>query len=173
MSVQPKLHRSRKVAAKPELTLKLRRATEDDLDTLVDHRRRMWADIGRFTTKERRAEGPIYRRWAKREMRAGQLYALIVETDAGVVAGSGGLWLQPSIPRPRRLRRLLSPYVLSMYTVPRFRNHGVASLIIKEMIEWCKARNYARLTLHASDKGRPVYAKQGFVQGREMIVNLR
>jgi GNAT superfamily N-acetyltransferase len=60
-----------------------------------------------------------------------------------------------------------------MYTERNHRGRGIASAIVKAAIEWCKGKDYERITLNASEKGRNVYARQGFEQSSEMRLKLR
>jgi hypothetical protein len=41
------------------------------------------------------------------------------------------------------------------------------------MIEWCRKQGLVHVTLHASDKGRPLYQSLGFVPTNEMRLDLR
>src|SRR5437879_5278487 len=66
------------------------------------------------------------------------------------VAGGGCVWLQPVQPRPHRAS-MVQPYLLSMYTEPGFRRRGVASMVVKEAMGWCRKNKYERLMLHASE----------------------
>ncbi|MGP8078615.1 MAG: GNAT family N-acetyltransferase [Thermoplasmata archaeon] len=149
-----------------------RRATLDDLDLLVAHRHKMWLDIGgRLRSQLDRAD-PVYRRWVRRELLARHAFGFVVEARDGRPAGSGVIWLVPSQPRPGRLGRRRMPYVMSMYTEPEFRGRGVATQIVRAQVRWARERGYARIFLHASERGRPIYARLGFVPGNEMRLDL-
>ncbi len=54
------------------------------------------------------------------------------------------MWLQQVQPRPHRAS-MVQPYLLSMYTEPDFRRRGVASMVVKEAIEWCRKNKYSQL----------------------------
>jgi GNAT superfamily N-acetyltransferase len=152
--------------------LRLRTTTALDLPVLVQHRHRMWEEIGGRTRAELDRADPAYRRWVVRETRAGRFIGFVVEDPRSRVVGSGAVWLQPAQPRPGRLARLQMPYILSMYTEPEFRGRGVASRLVRAMVRWATLRGYRRIFLHASRTGRPVYAKLGFVDGNEMRLDL-
>jgi GNAT superfamily N-acetyltransferase len=128
----------------------------------------MWRDIGGRTPGDIARAGPAYRRWIRREVAHRRFLAFVVEDRSGRTAGSGAVWISPVHPRPGRLSRLSMPYILSMYTEPAFRRRGVASRIVRAMVRWAKDHGYRRVYLHASRMGRPVYARLGFVLGREM-----
>ena len=152
--------------------LKLRRTNARDLPTLVEHRRRMWEEIGGPTRAELDRADPAYRRWVVRETRAHRFIGFLVEDAKGRAAGSGAVWLQPAQPRPGRLSRLHMPYILSMFTEPEFRGRGVASRLVRAMVRWATLHGYRRIFLHASSMGHPVYATLGFSDGNEMRLEL-
>ena len=145
----------------------VRKVTVDDLEVLVRQRRGMWENLG-VENRARLVEADrAYRKWAKVRLRNGSLVGWIVETPNHVVAGGGCVWLRPEQPKPR-LRGLVEPYLLSMYTEPEFRRKGVASRIVKESLKWCRRNGYRRVLLHASKKGRSLYRKYGFSRTWEM-----
>jgi GNAT superfamily N-acetyltransferase len=59
-----------------------------------------------------------------------------------------------------------------MFTEPKFRRRGVATLVVQAAIDWCKNNRYERLMLHASEMGRKVYANFGFKRTWEMRLDL-
>jgi GNAT superfamily N-acetyltransferase len=150
----------------------LRLGTEKDLPTLLRHRRRMFVEIRRRSRREMDEHDLRYRRWARAGLRSGELRAYVVEGPSGRPAGSGAVWLAPQQPRPGRYAGPRMPYILSMYTERWARGHGVASRIVRAMVDWATAEGFARIYLHASDMGRPVYERLGFVAGNEMRLEL-
>jgi len=171
MAARTNRRRSKPTPAPP--AFRLRPARPSDAELLVRHRRRMWQDIRRFRREELDAADLPYLRWMRREMRAHRLLGYIAVDADGAALGSGLLWLQPSQPRPGRLNRPYTPYILSMYTERRARRRGIATALVSRMVEWSRAHGYGRVLLHASDHGRPVYAALGFTPGREMRLDLR
>lgn len=155
--------------AVPRITV--RRATLRDLESLVRQRRAMWADMDIGTPRELHAADRVYRRWARARLRSKELLAWVAEAD-GEVVGGGALWLQPVQPRPGWPKGI-TPYLLSMYTDEAWRGRGIARRIVREAIRWSRAHGYPRMTLHASDAGRPLYASLGFKDTREMKLQLR
>jgi len=115
--------------------------------------------------------GDPYRAWAREMMKQRMLHCYVVTDRRGNVAASGCVWMrqvQPSQGRPAAL----VPYLMSMYTVPRFRRKGLASMVVKEAMEWAKKKGYGKITLHASSTGRKVYSKLGWKRTWEMEVEL-
>ncbi|MDE1820024.1 MAG: GNAT family N-acetyltransferase [Euryarchaeota archaeon] len=154
---------------------RVRTATPRDLETLVQHRRKMWGDIwkrGAPSSSEMARADREYRRWVMNRTRAHRFVGFIAEGPEGTVLGSGGLWLREERqPRPRDDGRPI-PYLLSMYTERKARGQHVASKIVAEALAWSKRHGYRIIILHASNMGRGVYERAGFRSGREMLRRL-
>jgi len=58
--------------------------------------------------------------------------------------------------------------VLNVWTEPNWRRRGLATLLIEEILAWARTERLDRLVLHASDEGRSVYERLGFIQTNEM-----
>jgi len=142
-------------------------AGQGDLEILAEHRKRMWLEINPEYEKEVRATEKRTRRWIADQLSRGSLIGLVIRTADGEVVGSGCIWLREEQPRPTSMR-LVVPYLMSMYTVKKFRRQGVASLIVNGAKEWCRKRGYDRIVLHASKGGRAVYERLGFEPSNEM-----
>ena len=84
----------------------------------------------------------------------------VAEIDGKVIA-CGTLNFFQRAPYPGNLRGL-EAYLLNMMTAPAWRRQGVARQILQQAIACARERGCARLWLHASDDGRPLYAAQGF-----------
>lgn len=149
----------------------LRTATGADWRVLVAHRHQMWAEIGGRTARELATHDRAYRRWALPRLKSGELVALVIESPGGGIAASGAVWFRPDQPRPG-LSQLDAPYILSMYTEPRFRRHGLARRIVREALRICRKRGYRRVVLHAAPKGRRLYRTEGFERTWEMRITL-
>ncbi|BBB90933.1 MAG TPA: GNAT family N-acetyltransferase [Methylomusa anaerophila] len=54
-------------------------------------------------------------------------------------------------------------YVTNMFTVKNYRRQGIASQLLKKVIEEAKNLNYNSVRLHASSDGKNLYTKIGFV----------
>jgi GNAT superfamily N-acetyltransferase len=82
------------------------------------------------------------------------------------------VWLRPVLPRPGSLQGALEAYVLNVYTEPGHRRGGVARAIMEAIVVWCREQRVARITLHASNEGRPLYESLGFEISNEMRIKL-
>ncbi len=146
-------------------------AGQENIDLLVDHRLSMWQDLHPEWSKEVLESKRVTRGWIKKQMSRGKLVGFIVKAHGGRVAGSGCVWIREEQPRPTN-PRLEVPYLMSMYTVKEFRRRGVAKLIVKSALKWCKEQKYERIVLHASRMGRPLYESMGFEPSTEMRLRL-
>ena len=58
--------------------------------------------------------------------------------------------------------------ILNVFTEPEWRRRGVAALLIQHIIDWSREQRLDRLVLHASDEGRALYERLGFIATNEM-----
>ena len=146
-------------------------ATIEDIELLTRHRVEMWKDIRPEFKEKAQAMEEATREWVKRKLSDGKLIGFIAKTRTGQVAGSGCIWLREDAPRLTSTR-LESPYLMSMYTEEDFRRTGVARMIVKCAIDWCRERGYVTIGLHASEAGAPLYGSLGFKPTTEMRLML-
>ena len=62
-------------------------------------------------------------------------------------------------------------YIMNMYTDPRYRRQGIAYKTLSLLVEDAKSKGVDFISLEATDMGRPLYEKYGFVgTPHEMIL---
>lgn len=140
----------------------IRRATLEDLDELVRLRMVMQTDGESIDDSGRRQLEEATRRYFRDKLGTEELVALLAEAG-GRAIGSGVLVLFRKPPRLSNLEGW-EGYILSMYTEPEWRRRGIATAIVRELVDAAKAVGAALVFLRASDMGRPVYAKEGFAE---------
>ena len=87
------------------------------------------------------------------------------------IVGGAGIQLQPILPRPVDTSTIgegRQGTIINVFTEPQWRPHEIAGLLIKGIVAWSKSERLGRLILHASDEGRSLYEKFGFVASNEM-----
>ena len=151
--------------------VRFRRATLLDLDVLVRQRRGMWVDMGERDRAKLAEESRVFRRWVRSRLKTGRVVGWLAETKRGDVVAGGIVWLRPAVSRPG-VQHLVQPFLLSMYTEPKWRGGGLASRIVNEALKWAKKNGYAEIALHASSMGRGVYLRRGFSRTWEMKLKL-
>jgi GNAT superfamily N-acetyltransferase len=58
----------------------------------------------------------------------------------------------------------LEGYILNMLTVPEYRGRGLASDIVRGLLDCAREAGAGLVWLRATDQGRPVYEKLGFAE---------
>lgn len=160
---------NRKTPAESEFTI--RKATEADLDILVEQRISMYRDMLIGIRPNFRGYRRRYGAWALNLMKRKKLISFLVTDSKGFHVAGGSIWIREVQPSPR-YEGTEQPYLMSMYTDPRYRGKGLATMLVKHTIKWSREHGYPRLSLHASNMGEPVYAKEGFERTTEMRLNL-
>src|SRR6266480_2284892 len=154
-------------------TFQIRRATAQDANIISWHRARMFQDMGdasgeAFEILCAKARARL-EQWIDGGNYIGWL-ATLADKPEMVVAGAG-VELQPILPRPVDVSTIgegRQGTIVNVFTEPQWRRRGVAGLLIQEIIIWSKNEHLDRLILHASDEGRSIYKRLGFIASNEM-----
>ena len=144
----------------------LRLATPADAALISAQREAMFTDMGTRYTEAVAQFAP----WVQRHLGAGTYLGWLVEAEGEVVAGAGLLFLDwpPHFTSPEPLRG----YLLNVYTHPAHRGYGLARALTELAIAETRRRGIRILALHASEYGRPIYERLGFVPTNEMRLTL-
>ena len=97
----------------------------------------------------------------------GAFYGWLAVTTDGEAVGSGGAVIDRHPPGPNNLSGQ-SGYIMNISTVPAYRRRGLARCMMQTILAWLQDRGIAKITLHASDMGKPLYEQLGFVDSNEM-----
>jgi GNAT superfamily N-acetyltransferase len=156
---------------------RIRLATSADLDVISEHRARMFSDMDElpeemFETFRAQSRAALHRMF-ERGQYIGWLASPHDEPDK-IVAGAGVLLREiPPLPQSNADGKInivsgRQAAILNVYTDPEWRRRGLAALLMKEVISWARQTGIESLVLHASDDGRPLYEKLGFIATTEM-----
>jgi GNAT superfamily N-acetyltransferase len=154
-------------------SFKIRRATVLDADVIAWHRARMFQDMGdvssdAFEILRTKARARL-EQWIDSGDYLGWLATSADKPET--IVGGAGIQLQPILPRPVDTSTIgegRQGTIINVFTEPQWRRHGIAGLLIKGIVAWSKSERLDRLILHASDEGRSLYEKFGFVASNEM-----
>jgi GNAT superfamily N-acetyltransferase len=150
----------------------IRRATVADAAIVAHHRVAMFRDMGVLADPEASTLHAASEAYLTAALQRSEYLGWVVEAQGQVVAGGGAL-IRPLLPRPGCPQGSAEAYVLNVYTEPAHRRRGLARQLMRVIIGWCMARGITRVSLHASDDGRPLYAAMGFLQTNEMRLELQ
>jgi GNAT superfamily N-acetyltransferase len=149
----------------------IRRASTDDVITLVEHRREMFCDMGYGDDAALDSMAGKFKPWLLRHLNSGEYVAwLAVASDASIAAGAG-LW-QMDWPPHMIGNAARRGNILNVYTVEKFRRRGLARQLMEAAIQWCRENGVDIVILHASPEGRALYESMGFAPSNEMRIRL-
>lgn len=155
----------------------IRSATAQDAEIIAWHRARMFQDMGdlagdAFEILRAKSQTRL-EQWLASGDYVGWLAAPADQPE--LVVGGAGVQLQSILPRPINASTIgegRQGTIVNVFTEPEWRRCGVAGLLMKEIIAWSKHEGIDRLLLHASNEGRLLYERLGFIAGNEMRFNI-
>lgn len=104
--------------------------------------------------------GLVLERYIREAMADGSFAAWVAEEQGRIIATSGICFyrIMPNYSNPTGS----TAYIQNMYTLPEYRGRGLASNLFARLIEEARGRGCRKLSLHATETGRSVYARFGF-----------
>ena len=178
------LHQLRSTSLPPKLDshsmserFTIRLATPADVGAIAEHRARMFEEMGEVP-----AEAFEILRMKSRERLRDLLtrgeyigWLAVPARQPDIIAGGAGVQLREVLPHPfsrakdgNKIAEGRHAIIINVFTEPDWRRQGVAVLLLQTIIDWARAERLDRLVLHASDAGRSLYARLGFVGTNEM-----
>ncbi|MFW9828369.1 MAG: GNAT family N-acetyltransferase [Candidatus Thorarchaeota archaeon] len=152
----------------------LRKATLDDAEKLIDLRVKFLKGIQDPPSDN---EMEIFRNTLRafylEKMSSGVFIAWLAEINNQIIATSGLSFMQ----KPPHFINITGKfaYIMNMYTEPEWRKKGIGGKLLEKLIEETKNREINSIVLHATQEGRSLYERYGFVENdgdKEMILKL-
>lgn len=146
--------------------MQVRALSEDDLELICRHREAMFRDAGAGDD----VLAPMtqhFRAWLRPRLRDRSYCGFAVCDDGQPVAGIG-LILIDWPPHPLHPRTDKRGYVLNVYVEPAYRRRGLAAELMRLAEAEFVARGAEFAVLHATEKGRGLYAELGWNATTEM-----
>jgi GNAT superfamily N-acetyltransferase len=132
----------------------------------------MWWDMGRRDETALQWMDAAAQEYFSRAVTDGSYRGFLAANAKGEVVGGGGIVISPW-PGSFHQRSARRAMILNMYVEHEYRRRGIARELMERMIAWCRDQQFARVGLHASDEGRPLYEQLGFQPTNEMSLDLR
>lgn len=149
----------------------IRRAVTHDLDAIVDLRMAFLMEEQPDAMDSVSAAREAVRQYVMEKLPKDELLIWFAEAEGRIVGTSGLVFFH----KPPTLRNAspMQAYVHNMYTLPEWRGQGIATALLRGIIEYVKSTPARRIWLHASDQGRPIYERLGFTPvDNEMMLAL-
>jgi len=140
----------------------IRRATQADIPALVSLRMGLFCEVGELS--DPLADLDLWQAtsaYFSTTQADDSARSWVAEVGDEVVAsGTLALFVRPPYPGNLSGREA---YLLNMYTLPAYRKQGMASALLDAMVAHASAEQLGKVWLHASEQGRPLYERMGFV----------
>lgn len=151
---------------KPEL------AEIGDIRQLAIHHRNMfeeiWEQKGLLLEEAKALElEKAYFEKLEKQISEGICKAWVVKKNGHILA-SGAITIISLVPVPNDINSNIA-YMHSVYTEREFRGRKHARQIIERAIDYCRGNGIKRVLFNASDEGKPIYEKCGFVSVAETM----
>lgn len=144
------------------MNITVRTADKSDIDTLIKFRFFYQTDIeGKLTeeqTEKLKAQLPMYF-----EKHIGNDFTAYLAEVNGETAASV---FMVRLEKPASVHFLSGKtcYLMNVYTVKEYRCKGIASMLLDRLITDARAEGITCIDLSATDMGKPVYLKKGFIE---------
>lgn len=145
----------------------IRQARAADIPALVALRMELFCEVGELVTPQ--ADPALWQAtldYFTQAMSEESALSWLAEADTQkggkqiVAAGTLALFERP--PYPGNLAGM-EGYLLNMYTRPQWRQQGIATALLDAITAFARSRQLGKVWLHASEQGRPLYERIGFV----------
>jgi len=141
--------------------MEIRKAKTEDCRNLTELRIEMRKEREQESLKEN--EQVFYNNifgFFSENIASGNFVSYVAVDSREIIATSGLCFYKvpPSYKNPTGL----VAYITNMYTKKQYRKMGIATKLLDCLIDEAKSRDCIKITLNASDAGKPIYIKYGF-----------
>ena len=145
-----------------DIQLTFKKATIDDLELLARTRIEfMAANHADLTDADKIALYEANKVYFRETLSDGSFTAFLA-FDGGKLVATSGVSFYKTPPQRKNLSGKTA-YISNMYTKPAYRRKGIATRLFHMAAEEARARGCGKMTLYATDMGRPIYEKYGFI----------
>lgn len=144
------------------MKITIRQVSDCEIPVLMQWRMEVLHDV--FDIPEHELMDSLYKeneRYYKATIKRG-LHVACFALVNNKIAGCGGMCLYHEMPSPDNPNGKCA-YLMNIYTRPAYRGCGIGKKVVEWLICEAQKRNIAKIYLEASEAGRPLYEKLGFV----------
>jgi GNAT superfamily N-acetyltransferase len=155
----------------------IRLATLADAEIIGWHRARMFQDMGDIPDHLFDEFRTVSIDRVREQFTRGEYVGWLASSpdSLGKIIGGAGVQLRRVSPHPSTgpngepgIAEGRHAIIINVFTEPEWRRRGVAAHLMQHIIDWSRVEKLDRLVLHASEDGRALYERLGFVQTNEM-----
>lgn len=145
------------------MNLTYKRATLEDIDILTETRIEVLRAANKLSadTDMSEVERQSYNYYQKALCDRSHIAYLVFDENRFLGAGGVSFFqVMPTYHNPSGNKA----YIMNMYTNPEYRRLGIAYKTLDMLIRDTKSKGITAISLEATDMGRPLYEKYGFVK---------
>ena len=145
------------------MALSFRKATIDDLEILTETRIEVLRAANQLSDDVDMSEVKKQSyKYCQNSLANDTHVAYLIYDDEKFVGAGGVSYFQvmPTYHNPTGKKA----YIMNMYTKPSYRKKGIAFKTLDLLVADAKARGITAISLEATDMGRPLYEKYGFIK---------
>ena len=150
------------------MSIEYRRATPDKIDLLVSTRIEVLRAANLLDENVDMSDVAAQSEAYYRDALTDGSHTGILAFDGDAFVGTGGVSyyrVMPTFHNPTGR----CAYIMNMYVRPAHRRRGIATAMLDLLVADARRRGMGRIALEATDMGRPLYEKYGFIRaGGEM-----
>ncbi len=144
--------------------MKYRKANIDDIDKLVELRKKQLVDEGIEPNID--IDRELYD-FFQNKLSDGSLIQWLVEDNEEIIACGAVVFYE--FPPSYTNKTGKKAYVTNMYTKENYSGQGIATKLLTKLVDEVKNAGITKIWLGASKMGRPVYKKFGFKETDEWL----
>lgn len=150
--------------------MKYRFATNEDIDLLVAERLK-FIEVDESSDNYNSLKNNCYKYFMNAF--ATNSCDVVLAEDDGKCIGTGIIFYYNSVPSAFNVTGK-NAYITSMYVEPTYRRRELGTAILNALMEMAESKGYEIIMLNASEMGKTLYKKVGFVDSRNgMILDRR
>ena len=147
-----------------------KKATVEDIEDLVSSRIQVLRTVFHIDEAENMAEiGEASFQYYAKALSDGSHTAYLVYVGDQVI-GTGGICYDRVMPMPYNHSGNRG-YIMNMYTDKAYRGRGIAGKVLELLLADARERGIFRVSLSATEQGRPVYERYGFTEDKAAMLS--
>ena len=142
-----------------ESKIEVKLARKEDIPWIVRHRIEMFRSMG-YTDDILSNAQPEIEKFLENDWVDGLRCFLVIEEE--IVVGGCAVSIYSRLPNPRKTHGAKIGYIHNLFIEPEYRNRGIATALLLEVITFCKNEGIFKFTLHDTAMSAGIYNRLGF-----------